>query len=68
MIPTLYEKFKPWSEKGSVYIISDTHFDDSDCKLMSTSKDGTHYIDTKIGWWNSDDSYRWCSRWFNKKY
>ena len=39
----------------------------SDCKLMSTSKDGTHYIDTKIGWWNSDDSYRWCSRWFNKK-
>ena len=35
MIPTLYEKFKPWSEKGSVYIISDTHFDDSDCKLMS---------------------------------
>ena len=40
----------------------------SDCELMSTSKDGTHYIDTKIGWWNSDDSYRWCSRWFNKKY
>ena len=40
----------------------------SDCELMSTSKDGTHYIDTKIGWWNSDDPYRWCSRWFNKKY
>lgn len=40
----------------------------SDCELMSTSKDGTHYIDTKIGWCNSDDSYRWCSRWFNKKY
>lgn len=40
----------------------------SDCELMSTSKDGTHYIDTKIDWCNSDDSYRWCSRWFNKKY
>ena len=40
----------------------------SDCELMSTSKDGTQYIDTKIDWCNSDDSYRWCSRWFNKKY
>ena len=34
MIKTLYEKFQPWSSKGSVYIISDTHFDDFDCKLM----------------------------------
>lgn len=34
MISSLYEKFKPWSSTGSVYIISDTHFDDSDCKLM----------------------------------
>lgn len=34
MIPSLYEKFKPWSSTGSVYIISDTHFEDSDCKLM----------------------------------
>lgn len=35
MIPTLYPIFQRWSEKGSVYLISDTHFDDSDCKTMS---------------------------------
>lgn len=34
MISTLYDKFKPWSEKGSVYLISDTHFDDPDCLAM----------------------------------
>ena len=34
MINTLYKSFQHWSAKGSVYIISDTHFDDSDCKLM----------------------------------
>lgn len=34
MIPTLYEPFKKWSKSGSVWIISDTHFGDDDCKLM----------------------------------
>lgn len=34
MIETLYPVFRKWSEKGSVYIVSDTHFEDSDCKLM----------------------------------
>lgn len=34
MINGLYDKFKKWSEGGSVYIISDTHFDDEDCKKM----------------------------------
>lgn len=34
MINSLYETFRKWSATGSVYIISDTHFDDSDCKLM----------------------------------
>ncbi len=34
MIGTLYPTFRKWSERGSVYIISDTHFDDPDCKLM----------------------------------
>lgn len=34
MIDSLYDVFKSWSAKGSVYIISDTHFDDDDCKLM----------------------------------
>ena len=35
MIKSLYDTFKKWSLTGSVYIISDTHFDDSDCKLMN---------------------------------
>ena len=35
MIDTLYPIFRKWSEKGSVYLISDTHFDDSDRKLMN---------------------------------
>lgn len=34
MINTLYPIFRQWSSKGSVYLISDTHFDDDDCKLM----------------------------------
>lgn len=34
MIDSLYEDFKHWSARGSVYIISDLHFCDSDCKLM----------------------------------
>ena len=35
MIKSLYREYaEKWSGTGSVYIISDTHFDDSDCKLM----------------------------------
>ena len=34
LITTLYEPFRHWSEGGSVFIISDTHFADSDCRLM----------------------------------
>lgn len=34
MINSLYPTFRHWSEKGSVYIISDTHFEDEDCKYM----------------------------------
>ena len=34
MIAALYEPFRHWSEGGSVYIISDLHFGDSDCRLM----------------------------------
>ena len=36
MISTLYETFQHWSVGGSVYILSDLHFDDEDCKLMSS--------------------------------
>ena len=35
MIASLYEPFKKWSEKGSVWLISDPHFDDKDTKLMN---------------------------------
>lgn len=34
MIASLYPQFQYWSSTGSVYIISDTHFEDSDCKYM----------------------------------
>ena len=34
MILTLYPVFRKWSERGSVYLISDTHFYDSDRALM----------------------------------
>lgn len=34
MIKTLYPKFQHWSSTGSVYLISDTHFDDDDCHYM----------------------------------
>jgi len=37
MIDCLYSSFKHWAKTGSVYIISDTHFDDSDCKLMDSN-------------------------------
>ena len=34
MIPMLYEPFRHWSEGGSVYLLSDLHLDDPDCRLM----------------------------------
>lgn len=34
MIPSLYDTFKHWSAKGSVYIMSDTHLADEDCHIM----------------------------------
>ena len=35
MIDCLYDCFKHWAKNGSVYIMSDTHFDDPDCAIMS---------------------------------
>ena len=35
MIPTLYKPFRHWSDGGSVYILSDLHFDDKNCKLIN---------------------------------
>lgn len=37
MIKSLYPQFQRWSATGSIYIISDTHFDDADCKLMDAN-------------------------------
>lgn len=37
MIKTLYPCFQHWSKKGSVYLISDTHFGDIDRKIMGYS-------------------------------
>lgn len=34
MINSLYPTFRNWSNTGSIWLISDTHFDDPDCKLM----------------------------------
>lgn len=34
MIPTLYKTFRHWSSSGSVWIVSDTHFDDPDREFM----------------------------------
>lgn len=34
MITTLYKPFQHWSEGGSVYILSDLHLEDSNCKKM----------------------------------
>lgn len=34
MIKSLYPIFQRWSDKGSVWIISDTHFDDEDRDIM----------------------------------
>ena len=35
MIQSLYDCFKHWASRGSVYIVSDTHFDDPDCRYMN---------------------------------
>ena len=37
MIQTLYKPFQYWSENGSVYILSDLHFADVNCRLMDAN-------------------------------
>ena len=53
MISTLYEPFRHWSEGGSVFILSDTHFDDADCKLMDpnwiTPEEQVRIINSVVG-------------------
>lgn len=37
MIKSLYPKFQSWAEKGAIWIISDPHFGDPDCKIMNSN-------------------------------
>ena len=37
MLPQLYKCFQHWSANGSIYIYSDPHFEDSDCKIMDAA-------------------------------
>ena len=36
MLPQLYENFQRWSDGGTIWLYSDPHFDDADCKAIST--------------------------------
>lgn len=53
MIKSLYPKFQSWADKGAIWIISDPHFDDPDCKIMDSDwPSPQEYIDNikpKIG-------------------
>lgn len=49
MIKTLYPCFQHWSARGSVYLISDTHFDDHDRKFMGyniSEEEQLHFLAT----------------------
>ena len=35
MLPQLYESFQRWSDGGTVWLYSDPHFDDADCKAIN---------------------------------
>lgn len=35
MLPQLYENFQRWSDGGTVWLYSDPHFDDADCKAIN---------------------------------
>lgn len=52
MIDCLYEPFKHWAGKGSVWIFSDPHFADSDCKFMNlnwiTPEEQVKILNSKI--------------------
>lgn len=52
MLPQLYEKFQHWSKSGSVWLYSDPHFEDPDCKLMDphwiSPKEQVKIINSKV--------------------
>lgn len=52
MIKSLYPTFQRWSDKGSVWIVSDTHFDDDDRDIMGYTISTEEHVDLikkKIG-------------------
>lgn len=53
MIDCLYDVFKEWSTGGSIYIISDPHFGDKDCKYMDenwvTPEEHINIINKSVG-------------------
>ena len=50
MIEALYPCFRHWSEKGGVYLVSDTHFKDLDRKYMG------YYISNEDQWYIINDT------------
>lgn len=44
MIPSLYKKFQNWAEGGSVWLVSDTHFDDIDRDMMGYTVSETQQV------------------------
>ena len=53
MLKYLYEPFKKWSDGGQVWVYSDPHFEDNDCKIMSadwpTPQEQVIKINSKVG-------------------
>ena len=49
----LYEPFKKWKDGGVIWIFSDPHFGDSDCKLMDkrwiSPEEQVDRINSKVG-------------------
>lgn len=50
MIPSLYPCFQHWSEKGAVYLVSDTHFKDLDRDYMG------YHISNEDQWYLLNDT------------
>ena len=61
MIKTLYIPFQHWSENGSVYILSDLHFADVDCKLMDSNwiEPEEQIKIIKMEFWQIYPAYTW---------
>ena len=48
MLPQLYENFQRWSDSGTVWLYSDPHFDDTDCKAINAEWPSPEEQITKI--------------------